>query len=315
MPKILIIRYSSIGDLVVTSPIIRCVKKQLNAEVHFLVKENFRSIIENNPYIDKIWTRESIGVEESLLKEKFDYIIDLQKNLRSYQISKKLGVKTYRFNKMNPEKWLLVNLKWNKMPANTHLVDRYFEGLKDLNIVNDNNGLDYFIQPEDEIVVEGLPSKYIAFAIGSAHETKALPVEKIVSIIKQNSIPVVILGGKKEIEKGRSIEQEVNVINWVNKLSLNQSAAIVKNAEFVVAGDTGLMHIAAAFKKRIYSVWGSTVPAFGMFPYLPRELNLLSVIIENKKIKCRPCSKLGFEKCPKVHHKCMNSLDISSIKS
>ena len=137
--------------------------------------------------------------------------------------------------------------------------------------------------------------------------TKRLPVKKIISICKKISQPIVLLGGKQDISREYRIANAVGdkVFNACGKYSLNESAAFVKHAAKIITHcDTGLMHIAAAFKKEIISVWGNTIPEFGMSPYLS-DPN--SKIVQVKNLSCRPCSKLGFEKCPKGHFKCMNA--------
>jgi ADP-heptose:LPS heptosyltransferase len=144
--KILIIRFSSIGDIILTTPVVRCLKTQLDdVEIHYATKQNFKSIFEENPYIDKMHYL-SGGLRDfiaGLKKEKFDYVIDLHHNLRSRIIKTALGVKSYSFNKLNWEKWLFVNLKINKLP-NVHIVDRYLDTIKNLGVKNDSLGLDYF---------------------------------------------------------------------------------------------------------------------------------------------------------------------------
>ncbi len=145
--KILIIRFSSIGDVVLTTPVVRCVKNQLNAEIHFLIKPSFAHVIHENLYIDHIHhLKENIQDTIDILKaEKFDLVIDLQKNLRSYKICSALACKTIRFDKMNINKWLAVNLKINRLPSGKHLVDRYFEALQDLGVYDDGEGLYYLL--------------------------------------------------------------------------------------------------------------------------------------------------------------------------
>lgn len=314
MPKILIIRFSSIGDIVLTTPVIRNIKNQIpGCELHYCTKLNFKAILESNPYVDKIFCYEKDlkGLIEKLKEEKYDFVIDLHNNLRSLIIKKSLNTKAFSFDKLNFKKWLLVNFKINKMPP-VHIVDRYMETTKSLKIVNDNRGLDYFIPPKDEFILSSLPeafrSNFVAFAIGAAHFTKRIPPEKIIEFCQIIPFPIILLGGKEDTETGNQIESAVRnsekIINLCGKLSLNQSASVVKQSYAVVTPDTGLMHIAAAFKKRIYSVWGNTTPSLGMYPYLTDFK-----VIENNNLSCRPCSKIGYPKCPKGHFKCMKDLN------
>jgi ADP-heptose:LPS heptosyltransferase len=329
MLKFLIIRFSSIGDIVLTTPVIRCVKQQVkDAEVHYLTKKKFSPLLESNPYIDKFYTIESslIGTEilKALKKENYDLIIDLHHNIRSAQVKLYLGKKSRAFYKLNIEKWLRVNFRINKLP-NVHIVDRYFETVKSLGVVNDGKGLDYFIPKKDEVDLSTLPTQfqsgYIGFIIGAKYFTKQLPAEKIISIIKKINQPVVLLGGKEDEEKGNKIEQEirsqdpgVGIYNACGKFNINQSASLVRQAKKIITHDTGLMHIAAAFKKEIISVWGNTIPEFGMYPYYG-DSEIRNWKLEIKNLKCRPCTKLGFSKCPKKHFRCMMDIDEEEIAS
>ncbi len=306
MPKFLILRFSSIGDIVLTTPVIRCLKKQvIGAEVHFATKKGFRSFLEPNPYIDKLHLLDKSDTEliKELKKENFDYVIDLHHNLRTQKIKWALGVKSYAFDKLNIEKWLLVNLKTNRLP-NVHIVDRYLATLKTFGVENDNLGLDYFIPEKDHYSDLNLQKPFIAFAIGGQHATKKLPTHRIIELCGLQTQPVVLLGGKEDFETGEEISKATGAYNLCGKLNLNQSASVVQQAERLITHDTGLMHIAAALKKSIISIWGNTVPEFGMTPYQTEY-----EIWENKTISCRPCSKIGHKKCPKGHFKCMEEID------
>lgn len=320
MKKILIIRFSSIGDIVLTTPVIRCVKNQLpNSEIHYVTKKPFKGILENNPAITKVHVieREVNEVIADLKKENFDFVVDLHNNLRSSQVKMKLGKPSSTFKKLNFQKWILVNLKINRMPA-VHVVDRYLDTVKKLGVVNDNKGLDYFIPAKDEVSIDSLPvshqNGYIGFVIGAKHFTKQLPTEKIISICKKINQPILLLGGKEDLERGEQIAKAIGITiyNACGKYNLNQSASLVKQARKIITHDTGLMHIAAAFKKEIISVWGNTVPAFGFTPYLPDPQ---SKMVEVKNLSCRPCSKIGHDACPKGHFKCMKEINEAEFLS
>ena len=318
--KFLIIRFSSIGDIVLTTPVIRCLKQQVaGAEVHFLMKKSFEDVLKHNPYIDKRFYYNDNFEEliQKLKEENYDAIIDLQKNVRSLRFKTQLGKKSYSFNKINTQKWIMVNFKVNVLPS-VHIVDRYLESVKSFGVINDGHGLDYFISDEDEKVIADLPDSfednYIAWVIGAKHYTKRLPPEKLFSIAKEIVSPIVLLGGKEDFEQGEVMRQ-INpylIYNARGKYSLNQSAAFLQNAKSVITHDTGLMHIASAFHKKIISVWGNTVPEFGMYPYEgANQKNRMrdNLMLEVHGLSCRPCSKIGFEKCPKGHFKCMRNID------
>lgn len=322
MPKILIIRFSSIGDIVLTSPVVRCVKEQLGAEVHFLTKKSFRNILAAHPQIDKIYTieRQVKEVLPELGAEQYDYILDLHKNIRSLQVRWALQGKYLTFDKLNFPKWLLVHFKINRLPE-VHIVDRYMASLEKIGVHYDGKGLNYYIPPAEELDLKAFfpndfyeqcrTAGFIAFAIGAAHATKRLPFEKIVAICLEAPLPVVLVGGPGEEEVGMMVVSKLGkekaVRNTCGKLSLHQSASLVRQAALVLSHDTGMMHIAAAFKKPIISVWGNTVPEFGMYPFYPEGMDR-NKTVEVKRLACRPCSKIGSEECPKGHFKCMKKI-------
>jgi ADP-heptose:LPS heptosyltransferase len=312
--KYLVIRFSSIGDIVLTTPVVRCLKQQVEgAEVHFVTKKKHATIVASNPFVDKVhvFTKNLSELFNNLEEEKFDYIIDLHQNLRSNRIKSRLKIPAFSFQKLNFQKYLLVRLKINRMP-DKHIVERYLETVSVFDVENDGKGLDFFIPENENFDTSELPDKfqkgYIAFVIAGTYPTKKLPPEKIIEICNGIEFPVILLGGKDEQEVAKKIVEKTgeNVFNLTGKINLNQSASLVKNARLVLANDTGLMHIAAAFKKKILSFWGNTVPEFGMVPY---QADPASEIMEVTDLKCRPCSKLGYSKCPKKHFKCMKNLD------
>jgi ADP-heptose:LPS heptosyltransferase len=327
--KILVIRFSSIGDIVLTTPVVRVLKTQLeNVQVHYATKMQFKSIFEENPYIDKVHylSTDLADFIRELRAEKFDFVVDLHNNLRTRIIKTALLTKAKGFDKLNIEKWLLVNFKINKLP-NVHIVDRYLKAVDLLGVKNDSLGLDYFIPEKDVVPLDWIPKThqngYVAYAIGAQHATKKLPLERMIELCDKINRPIVLLGGKEDAAVGEQIcaffEKTTNssgyedglkelnkkaiIYNACGKYNLNQSASLVKQAKYVFTHDTGLMHIAAAFKKEIFSIWGNTIPEFGMYPYRTKF-----TVLENTKLSCRPCSKIGHPACPKKHFKCMKEI-------
>ena len=327
--KVLILRFSSIGDIVLTTPVVRALKTQLDhAQIHYATKIQYLDILAANPYIDKLHLLNESLTEliQELKQEKFDFIVDLHHNLRTFRIKSALGTKSFSYNKLNIEKWLMVNLKINKLP-NVHIVDRYIETVQSLGIKMDALGLDYFVPEKDEVPTEWLPEEfqkeYVVYAIGAQHATKKLPLNRMIELCDRINRPLILIGGKEDFETGEGIAQffertpenshheqkllEMNkktvIYNACGKFNINQSASIVKKSMCVFTHDTSMMHIAAAFKKEVFSIWGNTIPSFGMYPYRTRF-----TILENNNLDCRPCSKIGFQKCPKGHFKCMNEV-------
>ena len=310
--KILVVRFSSIGDIVLTTPVVRTIKEQIGAEVHYLTLSLYKNIVRNNPYIDKVYLINKNIDEEviNLKNEHYDLLVDLHHNIRTAMLKSKLDIYSKSYRKLNIQKWFLTTFKINILPK-IHVVDRYFETIAHLGIINDNKGLDFFLSEEDKVIdneyAQLIKKDYLAFVIGGRHKTKMLPANKIISICKKINERIVLIGGKEDFEIGEQIVNGTkNSINSCGKFSIGQSAYLIKKAKYVFTNDTGMMHIAAAFKKKIYSVWGNTIPGFGMTPYLA---NSASKIIEVRDLFCRPCSKIGFDRCPKGHFNCMNRID------
>ncbi len=319
--KFLIIRLSSIGDIVLTTPVIRCLKNTLpDAEIHYLAKASFTNILSENPYITQLhaWGKNEKEILDELKKENFDYIIDLHHNLRTLRIKRFLKpAKHFSFPKLNIQKWLLTALKINILP-DIHIVDRYLQTVQSFGVVNDGKGLEYFIPQKDEVPVTDIPathaSGYIGIVIGAALNTKKLPLEKLISLCSEIDHPIILLGGPEDKSTGEKIAEtdRIKIYNACGKFNLNESAWLIKKSLLVISNDTGLMHIAAAFQKKVIAIWGNTVPVFGMAPYYGNRENK-STNFEVKKLWCRPCSKIGYSKCPLGHFKCMQQQKIDLI--
>lgn len=321
MAKILIIRFSSIGDIVLTTPVLRCLKEQVpHAEIHYLTKGIFEPLISLNPYIDKVYTISTkVGkIIPQLQKENYDYIIDLHKNFRSIYTIMALRKPFRSFPKLNFRKWLYVSFKINLLP-DIHIVERYLSAAGKFNVVYDGQGLDYYIPAVKEVNINTLPKAhhhgYVLIALGGMHNTKQIPENIIVDICRHMSLPVVLAGGKTEFRKAENIIRQTGdmCFNACGHFSINQTASLIRQSMVVISADTGLMHIAAALKKPVVSLWGNTVPSFGMSAFFPDNLKSLSEIIEIKGLSCRPCSKLGKKRCPKGHFNCMNQIDASVV--
>jgi len=321
MVKFLVVRFSSIGDIILTTPVLRHLKKQVNdSHVHFLTKNTYASLFDANPYVDRVHTfnGDMRTCLRELKEEGFDYIIDLHHNTRTAQI--KFGLKRIDFSvkKLNALKWLYVNFHINRLP-DIHIVDRNLETIKAFIDEKDALGLDYFIPDGCQVKVSEIYPEfaggYIALAIGAQHSTKKLPIDSLVKLCNEISLPIIILGGPEDEESGSFIVDSLpgkQIINACGALSLHQSASMVEQCRVLITHDTGLMHIGAAFGKKIIAIWGNTVPEFGMYPY---RTDPSSINFEVNGLKCRPCSKIGHSKCPKKHFKCMMEQDLQAIAS
>lgn len=318
--KVLVIRFSSIGDIILTSPVLRCLHKQVpGCEVHYITKRGYVPLVAHSPYVHRVHQLgEKMGpVVHTLKQEGFDLIVDLHHNLRSMRLKAALGGQARSFSKLNYEKWVLVNFKKDILPR-VHIVDRYLRTVEHLGVVNDGKGLDLFIPPEREVPLTTLPAAhqrgYIALCIGAGYATKRLPPHKLIELARKLKAPLVLVGGKQDRIVARAISDAVGprAYDATGKHDLLGSASLIRQAGSVIAHDSGAMHMAAAFNKPLVSIWGNTVPEFGMGPYMPEHPDRAH-ISEVKGLDCRPCSKLGYDKCPKGHFHCMEWQDLDRI--
>ncbi|MFM7721222.1 MAG: glycosyltransferase family 9 protein [Sediminibacterium sp.] len=324
--RLLFIRFSSIGDIVFTTPAIRCAKQQIpGVELHFLTKASMKAVTEANPYIDHFhyFDKDLNATIKGLKAFQFDYIIDLHKNLRTFQIQKVLGVPSLSYQKLSLQKLLLTKLHLNYMPAR-HIVDRSLDALSALGVVNDGKGLDYFIPKEATLPSNALPavfqSGYIALVIGASYATKKLPVASLQVLCHKIPYPIVLIGGKQDQAEGAAIEaiNPIKIWNACGKFNLHVSALLVKQSKTVISHDTGFLYIACAFHKKTVAIWGATTPALQVEPYYSSEVDLskqnewyYNAIVPN--LPCQPCSNYGTKQCPQGHFACMKKQDLQSI--
>ena len=326
--KVLVIRFSSIGDIVLTTPVLRCLKQQRpDVEIHYLTKHAYKNLLSQNPHISKLhYLHDELDeIIEPLKAEKYDCIVDLHNNLRTMRVKKALNVQSYSFRKLNLQKWLLTNLKLNLMP-DMSIVDRYLETVKPLKVNNDGKGLDYYLPTDQQLANTDIPMShwggYVGCVIGGSCGTKQLPLAQWKKFCDIIPYPVMLMGGPEDREDGNEIaaQDPIKIYNSCGKFNINESAELVKIARVIVSNDTGLMHVAAAYQKPIVSLWGNTSPDMGMFPYygynnLKERIAPQSVIVENKAVGCHPCSKIGYARCPKKHFNCMNDLDMAVVSN
>ena len=305
------------GDIIYTSPVIRCLKNQLeNAEIHYLTKPSFKFLLEHNPYLDKLHLLQPKLADTviALKEEQFDIVIDLHNSLRSLLVKTQLGVKSSTYKKERFKKWLAIKWKINLIKPD-HLVDRYLKTVAFLGVKNDAKPIDYFLPVDAQSIEKILPQHYnkayIAFVIGATHFTKRMPNDKVIELCNQLNLPIILLGGKDVEDNAKVIYQATidKTVDLVGKINLNDSVTIVKNAAYVIGFDTGLTHIAEAFNKKIVTIWGSTVPELlGVQPYHVDDHYEAGV-----ELSCRPCSKFGLSACPKKHFNCMKTINAKKI--
>jgi ADP-heptose:LPS heptosyltransferase len=323
--KILIIRFSSIGDIVLASPVFRCLKKQLpDAEVHFLTKSSYKIVTAANPYIDKFFYYDD-NIEELLLRlkaENYDHVIDLHNNIRSNKIKRSLKKDAHTIDKLTYQKFLLTQLNIDVMPGR-HITQRSLDAVLPLGVKDDGGGLDYFIAKQYEVKPDDIPTGHLAgyfvIVIGATYFTKRFPVHKIIELCNKINHPIILLGGKEDTANGDIISQnnQLKIYNACGKFNISESADIIKKAKLVISNDTGMQYIACALKRPVIALWGSTTPDLDVEPYYGSNFlsNQQKPIYENVvlNLKCQPCSKYGLNKCPLDHFNCMEKINVDQL--
>ena len=321
--KILCVRLSAIGDLVVTTPVYRALARQLGAEVHALTNRVPAQVLAHNPHVARIHDYAASDVVERLRAERFDLLVDLHCNLRSHRLRLRLGLPALGYRKRNLEKRLLSH--GVDVLGDEHLVDRYFRALAPLGVHDDGEGLDYFLHADDWPAADH-PSAarlarlrtrpHAAIVLAATHSTKRMPPELVADLLGALPVPAALLGAADV----RGLADEVlalsgrdDTVDLVDALPLRASIAVLAEAAGVISPDTGLMHAAAALRRPLVVVWGNTAPPYGMYPYLPAAQRQLAAYAQVEGLDCRPCSRIGYPACPRGHFACMRRQTGASI--
>ena len=281
--RILVIRFSSIGDIVLTAPAVASLRQAIHGpcEIHYLTKANMAPVVEGfGALVDHVHTIEesTAEVQEALKDLNFDYVVDLHNNVRSRSIKRTLGLISFTVDKQNWAKWLLVR-GWRRTPV-TSIVERYVEAFA---------GAFGAVVPEAWPALferastpAELPATYAVLAIGATHSGKQMTPSLMQTIVNGSDVPVVLIGGSGDVERAKAL---------VGETTLAESAAVLRSARHVYAGDTGMMHLAAAVGTPVTSFWGCTRPSLGMAPWNPARGS--AIIVPDAQLGSRPCSKLG----------------------
>lgn len=320
--KILLVRFSSIGDIVLTFPVAAAIKSLYpDCQVDYVTKPQFSTLLQACPEIDTIYTLN--GTIQQLRKEinfrQYDAIFDLHHNLRTRLLLLFQNSKVYRFPKNNFQKWLLTTFKI-KPQQRQHVVERYLSTLTRYASswtplqVSSKYVVPSAAQIDLQTQFELSPKTYVAIAIGAQFATKRLPTDLLTDLVNKLSFPVLLLGGKADVIAAEKILADTikkDVYSAVGKCAIHESAWLVQNSKCLITHDTGLMHIGAAFQLPLFVIWGNTSPDFGMYPYRPEQEDV--AYFDVPELSCKPCSKIGFQSCPKGHFDCMRKQDISLI--
>ncbi|MBI5402604.1 MAG: glycosyltransferase family 9 protein [Ignavibacteriae bacterium] len=311
--KILVIRLSSFGDIVLSFPFISSLKKYFpGAAITYLTKDKFKQLLEMNKDIGKIlsYKDESMpGLRRLIKEENFDLIFDIHRNLRSVFSTAYLKPEIIRYRKGTLKKLLLVLFKLNLIKNVVPVYRRYLVALHNVHFINDFNFAPTGLIFDKEPLIK---EPAVLIAPSSKHFSKTLPKEYFAEIIKCiKGHKIILTGDNSEADKsicGFLESLSKNTINLCGKTDFNSLANIIYNSKLVICNDSGVLHLAEALNKKIIAFFGSTVKEFGFFPQLSS-----TVVFENNNLKCRPCTHIGKDKCQKRHFKCMRDFKMNEI--
>lgn len=321
--RILIIRLGSIGDILLTTPLIRMIKKQIDGvEIDFLIKRSFVPLVQENPHINQIiqfngscdkvrlW-----NMIRHIRNSGYDAILDLQNNQRSFLIRCFSGVRIQRcFHPKRIRRFLLVYFKANFYGKSVPVSSRYLKTLAKWGIVDDGAGLEFFIDRQSENrMIDRLrkkqfnKEKILVLAPGAAHNTKRWPITGFAeagNFFAQRGMSVIIVGGQGDTSLSEELVQLIDfpVTNYSGQLSLSETGALIKHSELIITNDTGVAHMGAAFRRKLVVIFGPTTHHFGFLPFRT------DAIVIEKSLSCRPCSYHGSTRCPKDHFNCMKQI-------
>lgn len=313
--RILVIRLSSFGDIVLTyNFIIRLRGTFPQAEIHFLVKGKYRQLLEVMPDIDKIFTITPddtiMGIRKTIAKYRYDLIFDLSNHLKTRLMTAFLGSKKIRFRKDYIKKLCLI---WFKTNYFKEIIPVYRKYLLTLTSIMPDIDMEYIPVLKNLQTERLLTDKYIVLAPSAGHYTKTFPKERFVELFrdlfKESGFKIVLVGDKNPVDMEICGYLEANLsgsLNYCGKTDFRQLMCLIQHSEYVVCNDSGVLHLSEAFNKRTFVFFGSTVKEFGFYPQL-----VTTKVFENSEISCRPCTKIGRSSCPRKHFKCMLDIKVN----
>ena len=321
--KILIIQTAFIGDVILATPIIEKLNSFFpSAKIDFLLNDGNQEIFKDHPHISKIhvWKKRKqkyrtlFKILKSIRDERYDYVVNIHRFLSSGIITAFSKAKTTLGFKKNPLSFLFTKRIPHNINKGTHETER---NLKLIENLTDNKFVNPKLYPSKydfQFVEEYKTNKYICIAPNSIWFTKQLPSRKWIQLINNldKDITIYLVGAENDAIRCNKIItncKNSNVKNLCGKLSILQSAALLKDAEMNYGNDSALIHIASSINAPITAIFCSTITDFGFGP-----LSTNSTILETKKeLKCRPCGLHGLIKCPKGHFKCAEDIEIENI--
>lgn len=327
--KILVFRLSSIGDIVLTTALLRCLRNTFpDAQIDFVVKKQFADILRCVPFVSNVIELDSkkgfselLAIRNHLKNEQYDVALDIHKNWRSLFVCNTIGAKqVFWFNKHVFRRWVLTTFHKDIYKEVRPVYLRFIDAAKQIGVAPDGKYTELFV-PEQlgksmkDIFAQAnisFEKRIIALCPGASFSNKQWQVEKFQQLAKRVVLDfdaqVILLGGKKESEMCETIANESGAVSFAGKFDLSQSIAALSMVSLTVANDTGMLHVSEALGVPVVGIYGPTARQFGYFPILPQ-----SKVAQVDNLPCRPCTKMGMNHCPKKHFSCMNDISVEMV--
>ena len=315
-PNILAVRFSSIGDILLTTPLLRAIRQtHPGARLTLLTKREYVPLLSHNPHVHRVVglspTRSLFSLATELRGERYSHLLDLHDNLRSRALRLLVPGRWRSYPKHRLDRALLIRAKRNRYRDRRPVAERYFSAAAGLRVLPDGGPPEFFLGPEAGeqisawLTSSGLEDEaFVAVAPGAAHATKRWPLAHWRALVDQNiadGFAVVVVGGAADAGLGAALAEGKGrrVLNAAGLFGLQATGALLQRARALVSGDTGVMHMATGVGTSVLGLFGPTVEAFGFFPYTSR-----ATVLE-LPLPCRPCTSQGGPECPLGHHRCL----------
>lgn len=325
-PRILAIRFSSIGDILLTTPLLRAVRARYpEAHLAFLTKEPFAPLLSDNPRLSDLMTLsdgESLAhLADRLRTRQFTHVLDLHGSLRTRALRLLVRARWSGYRNHRLAREILIRAKRNRYPRDIPVPERYFDAVRELGVHPDGDPPEFFLNDTARAEARdwlgsglGEAVPLVALAPGAAHLTKRWPAEywrDLVVRLTAGNFNVVVVGGPDDRALGEEIAKAggPRAVNAAGAFGLQGTGAMIANSRVLVSGDTGVMHMATGVNTPVIALFGPTVRAFGFFPYSRR-----AVVLE-RDLDCRPCTAWGTERCPLGHHRCLRDIAAEEVEA
>jgi len=317
---LLLVRFSSIGDVLLTTPLVRALRaRHPDAELVFVTKQAMAPLVADNPHLSRVVTL-APGESVRALARRLAALhptrgLDLHGSLRSAALRLLVRCPWRGYSKRKLARGVLVSTKIDLYFHRVPVAERYFEAARGLGVRPDGGPPEFFLAAAARervaqwIGARGLDARPLAvLAPGAAHFTKRWPHERWLALaqrLRDQGYALLSVGGPEDRAAAEALVPLVE--NAAGAFTLQETGAALARARVAITGDTGVMHMATGVGTPVVALFGPTVEQFGFFPYSAK-----ATVLE-RGLDCRPCSTMGGPSCPMGHHRCLRDIGPDAV--